>query len=123
MSLAKDITKYISTNTALTVGTNLFLAYLPQNVDVGVTISDMGGFENDTNMLRAQLHIASVANDYTTAENNAYVVFNKLVYTNGFTIDSGYVFNCVPISTPTYIGFNEQQKVIVTCSVAIFKEK
>ena len=123
MSIAKDIVKYLDTNTSFTVGSNLFLGYIPLEKETGVAIAEVGGWENDTNMLRVMLHITSIADDYETAETNCYIAYNKLVYSNGFTIDSGYVFNCVPISTPIYIGLNEHQKVIMTCSIAIYKEK
>jgi hypothetical protein len=123
MSVTRDIVKYVNDNTSFTVGTDLFLGYIPLDRTVGVAIAEVGGTENDTNMLRLHLHIVSVADDYFTAENNCYSVYNLLVFSNGFNLDSGYVFNCVPINTPTYIGLNEHQKVIVTCAIALYKEK
>lgn len=123
MSIAKDITKYINDNTAFVVGTDLFLGTLPIEKETGVVIAAIGGQENDTNMLQILLHITAVADDYTTADANCYTVYNKLVFSNGFTIDSGYVFNIVPVGVPTYIGLNERQKVIMTCTVALFKAK
>jgi hypothetical protein len=123
MSIAKDITEYISDNTIFEVGVDLFLGFLPIDKDVGVAIAEVGGSENDTNMQRTQLHIVSIADDYTTADANCYIVYNQLVYSYGFIIDSGYVFNVIPINTPTYIGLNEHEKVIMTCRVALFKEK
>ena len=123
MSIAKDIVTYLDTNTDFVVGTDLFLGDLPINKDVGVAITEVGGVENDTNMQQVQLHIVSIADDYTTADADCYTVYNALVYANGFTIASGYVFNVVPINTPTYIGLNEHEKVIMTCRVALYKEK
>lgn len=124
MNIAKEIVKYLDANlNSLTVGQNLFLGFIPLTKNTGVVISEAGGYENNTNMLRIQLHIAAVFDDYTTAENKCAEVYNKLVYSNGFNIDSGYVFNCVPINTPTYVGLTDEQKVLVTASVVLYKEK
>jgi len=123
MNIAKDIVTYINTKTSLVLGQDLFLGFLPQDDSVGVVIAESGGYENETNMLRINLQIVSIAEDYTTAEAKCSMVYNALVYSNGFTITSGYVFNCVPINTPTYIGLNEHQQVIMTCNIALYKEK
>lgn len=123
MSIARDIVEYVDANTSFTVGSDLFLGFLPDDKDVGISIADGGGYENETNMLSSIINIASLANDYTTSENNCQSIYNLLVYSNGFTITSGYVFNCVPLNTPTYVGLDEQQKVIVTCAVVLYKEK
>lgn len=122
MSLIKDLAKYISEQTSLTIGTDLFLGFMPLDKSAGVILSQDGGEHNDSGMLQVLIEVASLADDYTTAETNCYTVYNKLVYSNGFYIDSGYVFNCVPVAIPSFGGITEHQKVVITSSISLFKE-
>jgi len=114
--MIKEFCNYIATNTAYTVGVDLFAISLDPDSDIDecVVIAESGpGLVNGllTDMRQIPLVAYSRAITRFTARDNAYVVFNLLHGVQQVSlaaIGSGHVYVCnFECRTPYHIGLDE----------------
>ena len=123
MSLSTEILDHISAQTSLTLGTDLFLVFLPKNVETGVTIIESGGYENDSNMLRQLFRITSVGADPVSAESNCREVYNLMSYNNGLQLPSYLIFNSIPMATPQFLHLADNTYPVYVASFVLYTER
>jgi hypothetical protein len=121
--IAQRIANYLDTLSDWTVGTNVFLGAIPIEFEIGVVLQDFGGISNETGMGKFGLQILSIHNDYVSAELACSSIFDTLIFSNGFTVDTDYVYNCIPLSSPKYININQVGKVVFTASVVVITKR
>lgn len=120
--ITKELLDYVGTNTALTVGTDLFWGLYPKEDRTGILISDLGGEDNDSRMATAQILINAQYKDYLTTSTNINLVYDLLAYSNGFTLTSYTVFNTVPVSRPTFLGKNDAGLILFSTIINLYTE-
>lgn len=122
--MINELVDYIETNTSLVIGTDLWPNYFPKEEDLGVTISLVGGTENESLMQRHLLQIMSIAADANTAYTNCETVYELFAFNNGMTLlTAGLIFNCVSMSTPKFVHINKHNYPVYTASVVIIKAR
>lgn len=120
--MLNELLDYIETSTGLVVGTELFKGYLPPTTD-GIAVSQRGGIETDSLMQRIVLSIGAAYNDYSTAEEKITTVYELLAHNNGIQLASSSLFNCAPLSLPTYLTITDEGKHLFTFTFVAFKER
>lgn len=124
--MIREITKYISNQTALTVGTNLFAGFLPQDVEEDVVvILESGGVPNfDLPDQQAKtVQVLSLARDYWTARANAMLIYGVLHGLVGVTlpvVDGVYFVNTgEALSVPQSLGQDEKGRHVISTNYVL----
>ena len=123
MSLTSELLDHISVNTSLTLGTDLFLVFIPNGIETGVTISESGGYEAESNMLRLLYKITSKGVDPLEAEAKCREVYNLLSFSNGIQLPSFLIFNSVPMATPQFLHMADDTYPVYIASFVLYTER
>jgi hypothetical protein len=118
MTLLTDIANYISTNTSLTLGTDLFIGTIPPQVDNCVAIFQSGGVEPTTylDIIKPTLQVLVRNTNYEIAQQLSYEVYDALHQLYGITTGSTEIYTVFALQEPTDIGEDEASRAIFTCN-------
>ena len=120
MNITREILDYIEANTSFVIGTDMFQGRILDTNTNGVVISHDGGIENESLMNEQPIHFASHYDDYDTANDKLVILYNLLVFSNGLTLASEYVFNITPLKLVGFVAVTEQNKYIFSFSVVCY---
>lgn len=123
MTPAMVLCQYIENETGYKIGIDLFAGVMPASKEVGIILSDFGGSENETNVVKAGVQVIAIYDDYATSVKKCQEIHNFLVYTNGFYVGDSYIFNCIPLSLPKFLHQNEKGHILSTASIVCIKER
>jgi len=120
--VSKELISYVSTNTTLTLGTDLFWGIFPNDTRAGIIISDLPGIHNESGMGGFQILVNSRYKDYNTALTKIHLVYDLLAFSNGFNLTTYTVFNTVSISTPGFLGRDDIGNVLFGALIRLYTE-
>lgn len=111
--LAYDVAQYLSSLGLGTVGTNIFVDFLP-DVDNAIAVYSTGGFQSNAKLsidfptIQIYVRNTSVQNAYDAIAS----VYDKLHGLNNVTLPQGtHIANCVGLqSAPNNIGLDDKQR-------------
>lgn len=109
-NLIDDIATYLQTAGLGTVGTNIFLSYLPDTVDTGLAVIDTGGVMPDsylpTKSPTIQVFIRGA--NYEAGKTKLDLVRSTLHQLANTQVGSTYIYYCLAQSEGGHIGRNER---------------
>lgn len=118
MNVTKEILLYIESNTTYIVGHDIFQGYTIGAQ--GVAVYQIGGVLSESGMEMVTLHIASIQQDYITAEDKLNDIWRLFTNSKGFSTTNLTVHNSIPNKYPSYIGVDEEDNHIFTASFNIY---
>lgn len=121
--MLKELLDWIESKTSYVVGTNLFLANIPDDVDDGIACFQAGGDENESNLNSIQVNFIATGIDYTTAETLINDIYLLLAYSKGIQLASSYILNSVPMGIPRFLTINEHKRYVFSASFIIYKDR
>ena len=127
MSLLTDIRNHLITNSIVegVTGWTCYISYLPPDPDQAITIMDLGSEEPDNtentkyDMTMARILIRAPKLEYDTAQTQFESIFDTL---HDATI-SGYIFVYALNATPIVIGYDQNERPVISLEIKAFKTR
>ena len=128
--MIKELAQYIENNTSMVIGTDLFAGWVTQgSQDTASVLTETGGATKDWSTTRRAptFQVISRGATYHTARDEAFTIFDLFNGTKGEitlpVITSGDDFmieNIVPISSPQYIGQDQERRFEFSTNYLIY---
>lgn len=117
-TLLEAVAGQIATVASLTAGTNLFAGRMPEVPDHCVAVYEYAGREahytmGASTMDRPRFQVICRALGYGQATGDAHTIYAGLDAA-GVTWSSISILRCVPISSPTAVGVDEQERSLIS---------
>jgi minor capsid protein len=124
-----ELATYIDTNTALTLGTNLFESRLPESPATAVALAEYGGIAPLQTLgptfveENPRVQVVSRAADYATARTNAKTIWNLFKAFPSGTSLSGVVYkDIIPLQSPFLMMRDALDRPIVAFNLEVAKD-
>lgn len=131
MAFLDDLGAYVDTNTALTLGTDLFLSLMPDTPDNVVAlyestggvvpVSTMGS-TNLPQIERPELQIIVRNTSYSTGRTLANTLWELLTAVSNTTIESTLYHRIESTSSPFVFDRDDSRRVLFSCNFNVMKE-
>lgn len=129
MALLDDIGGYIDTNTALTLGTNLFLSLMPETVDNCVVVVENAGIAPTFTMgsvhlpqiERPEVQIVVRNTSYSTGRSTAETVYRLLTQITNQTINGNFYHRIDAIASPALYERDINKRVLFSTNFHVMR--
>ncbi len=131
MSFLSEIGDYLATELSATLGTDLFLGFMPESPDACTAIYEYAGVPPQTGFGFAgiqheqpgvQVVCRGEADDYTTPQAVAQVAYRKLAEVQGDTLGSTPYLMISPRQSPFVLRRDDQRRVLIVFNAIAEKE-
>lgn len=129
-TLLDDVGTYLQTNGVGTIGTTLFLSYMPEAPDLCVAVYEFVGLQPmqtmsgaaDVKNERPRLQIAArgAPQDYVAARAKVQTCYGLLCNLVDSVLGTTRYISFVPIDSPAPIGRDDSQRPTIVCNFQAF---
>lgn len=130
MGMLDDLGAYVDTNTSLTLGTDLFLGLMVDNVANCVALYEEGGTtgmytqgsSNLPKFERPQLQLIVRNTSYSTGRSLADTVYRLLTQVANQTINGTKYLRIEALGTPSVMERDANRRVLFVCNFDVVRE-
>ncbi len=126
MSLLSDITDFIASDASIeaafgasiSVGTNLFISFMPDSPDNVIVVTPYGGSSPELNSKykhNSHVQVSSRASTFSVAYNTCQEIINQIHYNGNVLSNSRGMLYAIQ-SSPIFLQREEDRRVIVVCN-------
>lgn len=128
-TMLEDIGAYMQTNGRGTLGTDLFLNFLPEAPNSVTVLSEymsetpkdtMGAHLPSVEMPHIQVMVRRSATDYLAARNESDLCYNLLVMVLDLVVGT-YLYTITPLDTPTLMSRDDNERPLVVCNYVVYR--